>query len=284
MPKLPVLATVQQSYRVVFGNFQSLWEISLRWVIAAGVAFVVGHLLLSIPVEGEPSPHDLPAGEQVAARTSLSVAILSIAIYVLVVRWHRVIIKGMTPIATQRTALSAGWLYLARSIALGVAAVFAIMLLSLVPVPLVRGTPFPSELKSLLVSIIMPAGFVAAVFIVCRMSLILPGGAIGDFTMTLRKSWMLTRGNGWRMFLGSALSSGPAFVVNVGLDRLPDILPTASGNQVVLTILLIQSIALLAIAVVIQASFLSYAYLFFAGGAATEGDDHIVQAPPALER
>lgn len=288
MPKLPVLATVRKSYGIVFGNFQSLWDISSRWAVAAGLAFVVSYLLLSLPVEGDPSQFEPPsAGQRVADRTSLSIAILGIAIYVVVVRWHRIVIQRLEPMATKRSALSGGLLYLIRSIALGVAAILAIMLLALMPAPLIRVAPFPSELKSALLPSLMLTGVVAAVFIVCRLSLILPGGAIGDFAMTLRKSWQLTRGNGWRMFLGSTLSSGPAFVVNAAFDRIFDNLPTASGNSLVLTIVLIQSIGLLIIAVLIQASFLSYAYLFFVYSAttdSTEGGNHIVHAPPAFER
>jgi hypothetical protein len=271
MPKLPVLATVQRSYRIVFDNFQPLWEISSRWVMAAGVAFVVSQLWLSSQT-----------GERVDDGMMLPVAILAIAMFVVIVRWHRVIIQRLAPTATASNALNAGVIYFLGSMVLGAVAAIPAIGLTLVLMSLTHIAPYLGEFASEFLPMLIAAGVGVGLFAACRLSLVLPGGAIGDFGMTLRKSWQLTRGNGWRMFIGSALSSGPAYVVSEGIDRALDNMPAMSGSQSVLTIVLILSVALMAVATVIQASFLSYAYLFFAG--ASEGSDHIVQAPPALER
>jgi hypothetical protein len=207
MPKLPVLPTVGKAYRFVFGNFQLLGESGARWAVAAGIAFVVSHLLVRLPSDDHMPPFDeLPAGARVAEVTGLSVSIIILAMYFIVVRWHRTLILDIAPALKKSTATGRAILYMARSTFLGMASMAFFVLMALLPIPLLRALSFPIELMPAVFSIYIPATFVATLLIIGRFCLVLPGGAIGHFAMTLRKSWQHTRGNGWRILLGTHCS------------------------------------------------------------------------------
>lgn len=288
MPKLPVLPTVGKSYRFVIGNFQLLGESGARWAVAAGIAFVVSHLLVRLPSDDHMPPfEELPAGARVAEVTGLSVSIILLAMYFIVVRWHRTLILDTAPTLKKSTATGRAILYMARSTFLGMASMAIFALMALLPIPLLRALSFPMELMPAVFSIYIPATFVATLLIIGRFCLILPGGAVGHFAMTLRKSWQHTRGNGWRILLGSVLAAGPVFFANTMFNSVFDSLPYAADNTMVLTLVLAQSLALLIVAAVIQASFLSYVYLFFSEPPAptlSAANDQTVHAPPAFER
>jgi hypothetical protein len=54
-----------------------------------------------------------------------------------------------------------------------------------------------------------------ASYIPVRISLALPATAIGSATRTFRTSWLLTRGNFWRLFCGGILSNWPFWLLMV---------------------------------------------------------------------
>lgn len=264
MGKLPVLATVARSYGFARGNLPAIGLLARRWAIAAAIAFALSWLLVRQAFQADAEPGFEPAtlNDRVAAMTSLSVLIALVATYVIVVRWHRILIQGLSPAETQRHALSGGMLYFARGFLLGGIGLI-IGIAGLFPAALMRGLALPEEAKPIVVGLSFGSAAVAALLVVSRLSLVLPAGAVGDFAMTFRRSWILTRGNSWRIFLGSLLASGPAIAVNLALNGLLEQTTRGPNDAVALTIGIAFSIILTVIAAVIQASFLSYTYLHF---------------------
>ncbi len=78
----------------------------------------------------------------------------------------------------------------------------------------------------------------AALLVVSRLSLVLPAGA------TFGRPWALTRGNALRILAGSALSSGPVFVVDIVLNAFLEALPNMSAGVPSLVAVLILSLVL----------------------------------------
>jgi hypothetical protein len=97
-----------------------------------------------------------------------------------------------------------------------------------------------------------------------RLSMILPAGAVGDYHVTMRRSWAMTRGNAMRLLAGSVLSSGPVVIVNVVVNSLEKALPTIVTVSVPSLLAAIAlSILLSVVTAIVQAGFLSHAYRFF---------------------
>lgn len=286
--KLPVLATVGKAYRAVFSHTAELWLIARSWAVAAGVALALSAVLMNFAPEDavrhSQGIEPIPVGAKVAAMTGLSALILSFGVFAIVVRWHRMVIRDLTPADNKRRAMSRGFLYLARSLLLAWGGMAFAMIMGLLPITLSRDLPLTAEQRPFLAGAFILAAIILSMLGIWRFSLILPGGAVEDHAMTLRKSWEATRGNSWRMLGGTMLSAGPAVLANMAFNGSLEYLPKTSANFFVLTLNIALSLALVVFTAVIQASFLSYAYLFFVGGSASTADDHIVHAPPALER
>ena len=206
----------------------------------------------------------LRPGQQATALMSLSSLIALVATYVVIVKWHRMIIRDLPPAQTRRKAFGAAVLYFARSIFLGGLLLLIIMIFGLLPMTFVRDVPLPVEVKAYLpvvwLAVVIAGALLTAI---ARSSLILPAAAVGDHEMNLRRSWALTRGNSWRIFIGSVLSAGPALIVNLGFNAFIKYLRSSGGDVTTLTAAMAVSLVLVVLTACIQASFLSYAYLFF---------------------
>lgn len=262
--KLPVLATVAATYRSVRERAAGLALLSRGTAIAAGVAFALSYGVVQVLSGHEDSGfQQAPVGERVAAMTSLSVLIVTIGLFMIIVKWHRMIVRDIPSVATRGRVTRAALLYLARGLLLGAFGFAIALLCGLVPVALARGLAIASDVRWWMTLACIMTGIAAALVVTGRLSMVLPAGAVGDYHVTLSRSWALTRGNSWRIVVGSLLSSGPAFVVNIALNGLIDAMPRMSGSVTSLLIATMFSLVLFVVTAIIQASFLSYAYRFF---------------------
>ena len=150
-----------------------------------------------------------------------------------------------------------------------------VVLVGLLPPTLLREFDLPAEIRGWISPVFVSIAMVTALVVVVRLSLVLPAAAVGDFTMTLRKSWVTTRGSSWPILAGSVLTSGPSIAANIALNGVAEWIPQASGGAAVIVGAMVLSMGLAILAAVFEASFLSYAYLFFVGerapAAAAEG-------------
>jgi hypothetical protein len=261
--KLPVWATVRATYRSVKEHSEALAVLSrgtaTAAAVAVGLSFGAVQLLLADERRGSEFL-ELPAGERVAAYTSLATLVILFGLFVIIVRWHRMIVQGVPPGATRPRATRAAMLYFARSLLLGMIGVAVGLVCGMLPVALSRSLPIPDDIGRWLTVASIAGGVLAALLTVGRLSLILPAGAVGDYHVTMRRAWQLSRGNSWRILAGSLLASGPVFIANIVLNGLIDALPSMSASVPSLLAMLTLSLLLFVVTAVVQASFLSYAY------------------------
>lgn len=249
-------------------------------VIVAAVAAVLSaasvQLILSDESEGAAFLAS-PPGERAAAYTSLPALVVLLGLFVIIVRWHRMIVRDMAAAETRRNVAGAALLYFARGLLVAWIGLGIAVVVGLLPLTWVRNLGLPADVRWAL-SVTWIAGVIlVALLVVGRLSLILPAGAVGDYHVTMSRAWNLSRGNSWRILVGSALASGPALLANLALNGLVEALPTMNASVPALVAALVLSLLLFAVTAIVQASFLSYACRFLAG-------DHIVQTPLALER
>jgi hypothetical protein len=100
---------------------------------------------------------------------------------------------------------------------------------------------------------------ICGVLVFGRLSIALPAIATGDNTMTLARSWNLTRGNTWRIFWGIAFCAIPFNFVSKILNRFLDKQLETEGTAFVGPLVAIIVVDTMGYAV--TAAFLSHAYL-----------------------
>lgn len=265
--KLPVLATVAATYRSVKAHAADLALLSRTTAIIAAAAGVLGFGAVQLlPADDQRGGAflALPAGERVASYTSLAVLVVAVGVFIVIVRWHRMIVRDTEPAATRAGATRAAMLYFVRGMLLGWLGAAIAVVLGLLPVTLSRDVPIPGDVRWWFTLACIIGGIVAALFVVVRFSLVLPAGAVGDYRLTLSRAWSISRGNGWRLVTGSLLSSGPMMAANIGLNGLLEALPTMSASEASLVAALVLSLLLFVVTAIVQASFLSYAYRYLA--------------------
>jgi hypothetical protein len=267
--KLPVWATVRATYGSVKEHAEALALLSRGTAATALAATVLSYAAVQLILTDERRGEEflsLPIGERLAAYTSLPVLIVSVGVFIIIVRWHRMIVRDMTPGETRRWARRAALLYFARGLLLGAIGGAIGIVCGLLPVALMRGLPIPDDVGRWLTVASIVGAVLAALLIVGRLSLILPAGAVGDYHVTMRRAWQMSRGNSWRILAGSALASGPVIVVDVLINGFVEALPSMSGNIASLLAMLTLSLLLFVLTAIVQASFLSYAYKFLSAG------------------
>lgn len=272
-PKLPVQSTVRQAYAATREQLHVLAQIAQRWGLAAGIGLALSAWLAST------LPRDrIPVAERAATFTALPVLILALGAYVIIVRWHRLLVQNLSVEQTAREAFGGGLLYLARATYLTVIGLSVAVAGSLLPITLTRNL-LDGDARRIFAVSITALAVMAALALLARLSLILPAGAVGDYSITLWRSWSLTRGNTLRMLAGSALASGPAILTDFAINASTRAAETVARDVTAIGILTIVSFILAIVAGVIQAGFLSYAYLFFT----TDRSPGAIDQPPVTQ-
>jgi hypothetical protein len=205
--------------------------------------------------------------------TSLPVLILGLGAYVIIVRWHRLVVQNLTAEQTRPGAVGSGVLYFARAMFLIAVGVCVALVGSLLPITLTRKL-LEGDAQWTFAAVVTAIAITAALALLARLCLILPAGAVQDYSVTLRRSWSLTNGNTMRMLAGSALASGPAVLMNFVVNAAARASETTARDATAIGLVTVFSLVLAIIAGVIQAGFLSYAYMFFTGSGG------IVRQPP----
>ncbi|WP_342238552.1 hypothetical protein [Inquilinus sp. OTU3971] len=243
---LPLSRLIETVYGRLFGDLGVFMRIALVWT---GIAVL---LLVALGILA-PQAWDGPGESFITAVVGAGTAI----------GWHRFVLRE------ERRAFS-GPNTLARYVLLAFVAVLPGAAILLIGTPtvavLLRGLGDRAGATVITTVIILLVAVGAAVTF--RFSLILPAVAIGDRSMTFRRSWAATRGNVARIFVGGIVVQIPPWL---GIGLLAWLLerwrgaPRASGpgigDYVFAIIAALLLLLLSALATALFAGFLSELYL-----------------------
>lgn len=201
---LPVWQTVRETYAVTFANIGVLWRLARLWAIV--VAFAVALISAFFWPSHEAS---LESGAAMSWVQLLTFAVSLAAASSVAVAWHRLILLGQQPRNRGYLAFDA-----AVRVYFGLALVLTLPAFAL-PLRLGRlDDPWSGA-----------ASMALLLFAICvgpRLALHLPARAIGRSDVTLAVAWRATRGQWWRLVVGSVLVLLPVLVVGT-LVSMPEL-------------------------------------------------------------
>ena len=246
---LPVLLTVQYAYADVWDGRQLLIRAAGFWLalilLIDGVGAFLGFRNVEMGAENAAGAGYVFGA--ILSAVSTIVAIIGIAAIMVV--WHRRILSNEPmagPLAPVRRE-SIRYILMEIVVALIAATV--------------TGT---GVLISTLLGPLAPIGFmvsvIAGILISVRLTLILPAAAIGDTTMTLKKSWEQTKIHWFRLFAGSILAAIPIVVAAAVAQNLLELLGGA-GSLIGEFIGLVGGV----IQATVSAAYLSFCFIHITG-------------------
>jgi hypothetical protein len=202
---IAVRPLVRESYRFVFGHLPLLLRLGWVWLL---LAWFLGALLEWL-MKAE-------AGRNLAELVALPLLVA------FAVAWHRAsLIGGMAGRGEVARFGLRELRYLWMLIGL-LAALLLILILGGVLYLLASGAPAEVAAAGPALRWLMGVFLLAGLFLGVRFILVFPAIAVGDREISLRRSWQLTRGNGWRLFFAFLASCLPlvllkyAVVVSAG--------------------------------------------------------------------
>ena len=244
MNTLPLRRTVAQSYGFAVRHFPLLVRVGWPWfLLAYGGTLLAPQLAVRA---GLPELGYLADGLMMIAGTAVLVA------------WHRSIAgheDARTALFGRREALYLG---------LGIAMLVA---LYLPVVAMMAITHFSDQPPKLAVSL-LSAGFLAVAVSINRLILVFPAIALGLRPFSLRRSWTLTAGNTWRLFMGVIACSAPPLVVAAGLTAAAEIMRGRGAAWWIAGPLDLLSAVGLFVQLAVVGGFLSFVFAHFVGARA----------------
>jgi hypothetical protein len=264
--KLPLWRTIGQAYAVWIGNFPDLVRIVWLWLLLMApllailnwwqVPYLTG--LLRASASGRPFADPNPV-------LTLAVQIGSVVIMLPVlasvaVAWHRLLLRGEHPgqgAYIRLDGIVVGYAVLAFWIGLIALAPSYLSLLFQV----VTGTSATAQ-DGLALVVQSLAGLVSIIgfFIVGRLSLALPGKALGRDDVTLGTAWRVSKHNTWRMVWAYFFCILPWSLIAGGLSYW---LLRTDYSQATITLIMVVMNLLSIVANMISVGMLSLAYHHF---------------------
>lgn len=240
MTKLPVGRLARHAYLDVIGNARGLARVGGLWLLLGWALLLLGR----------------SGWGWLAAIADVVVTLGAAAI---AVTWHRHILLN-EPLTRRMAPLDAR---VARYFALTVLLALLLGVTPLLVLLLAGGGAPPAAGAAGPALLLVPAAMIACLYLALRLQLVFPATAIGDAAMTFGRSWALTQGNGWRLFLGFLMVSLPAGLAALGLALLLGRLAELSGSVALAALADLAAVANAWLQAPLIASFLSYAYIFF---------------------
>jgi hypothetical protein len=199
--KLPLFRTVGQAYALWIRNFSDLVRICGPWMVLMAPVLLIwnwmqsAHLaeLVNVINSGQPfvDPNPVLTGLLVLAGKLVMLPPLASA----AVAWHRLLLRDEHPEGT----------YLRLDGTVGSYAILAFVLGMIITAPssmtfLLPQTGPASETSSMIiVHALASIVIIVGIFIVPRLSLALPGIALGRTDVTIGTAWRVSKRNTWRM-------------------------------------------------------------------------------------
>lgn len=245
MYKLLVWQTVADSYRFTFGNIGLLIKISLVWLIVSyAIGFVIG---VAIGLTGSPGVWlNLFLVKVVPWLVGL------IAISAVAVAWHRACLLEDRTTGLFAAPLSKRvWKFFVVSIVFTGLGYLLFFLVSMLIFKLGGSATF--TLGAVL------AAFLLIVLVFVRLNLLFPAIAIESVSVTMERSWHLTKGNAWRLILGNLACFLPVSIAaRFFVDWSGEL--TEAGRWLLASAIAFVGQALAFLTVALLAAFLSFAY------------------------
>lgn len=254
MDSLPLGQTVQTSYETVREALPELARAAALWLVLLLLLQAIlrlGSGLDEVPVA---AVTETDGGRMTSFAIELVATLVAVA--AIAVAWHRWILRR-EPIGESTAPLDATVL---RYLVMTVAIALAVGLPMGAMLALLGGLGGEGHGVRLLAVPVVVLGALAWV----RLNLVLPAVAIGDSSMTIRRSWERTRGHAFTLLLGIVLTSVPAALVAL---IVAVILGSLVGDTPILRNL--PAAVLIAgnfVETALVTSFLSLAYRRLAGG------------------
>ncbi|MGB7099727.1 MAG: hypothetical protein WBD95_13310 [Xanthobacteraceae bacterium] len=199
--KLPVFRTVGQAYALWMQNFSDLIRICGFWMVLMAPVLLIwnrmqsAHLaeLVDIFNSGQPfvDPNPVLTALQVLAGRLIMLPPLASA----AVAWHRLLLRDEHPVGT----------YLRLDGTVGSYAILAFLIGMIITAPssmtflLPNAGPASGTSTVIIVQALANIVTIVGIFIVPRLSLALPGIALGRTDVTIAAAWRVSKRNTWRM-------------------------------------------------------------------------------------
>jgi hypothetical protein len=207
--KLPLWRTIGQSYAMWARNFPDLVRIAWVWMLLMGLVrvswswWVVPHILEALRAGG-PAGQFIVVASQIVSQVIMLPALASVA-----VAWHRLLLRGEHPdrgLYLRFDRIVVGYAILAFWIAV----IFKTPDYVIEMFRIVTGTALDRPTMPQLVGSVVGTltGLIAA-----RLSIALPGIALGREDVTLGSAWRVSKRNTWRMFWAYFFCAVPASVI-----------------------------------------------------------------------
>lgn len=231
-PKLPLWPTIRLSYASYLQHFGDVLRISVLWlalmaVFDAATGWMQATWMTHVMKNPAPQPN-LTEPLEMSALGNISSVVLALAAISIAVAWHRRLLLDEPP---GRSGGNVGTLALWRYIAVTILACViaaAPALLLLLAIWLFGWMPAADDVIAPQTPVLISAfglASVAGIMILLRLCVLLPANATGNWTLTVKGAWRLSRGNGWRLFWGIVACGLPPFLllglVFVGVIWLP---------------------------------------------------------------
>ena len=231
-PKLPQWPTIRLSYTSYFRHFGDVLRISALWlslmaVLNAGTGWMQATWMTRVMADPTPQPN-LSEPLEMTVLGNISSLVMALAAVSIAVAWHRRLLLDEPP---GRSGGNIGTLGLWRTIAV----IIVVCVMAAAPTLAILLVVWMFGLMPAADDVIAPqtpaliAAFViadvAGIIILLRLCVLLPANATGNFTLTVKGAWRLSRGNAWRLWWGIVACALPPFLlvglVFVGVILLP---------------------------------------------------------------
>lgn len=254
MDSLPLGQTVQTSYETVRDALPELARAAALWLVLLLLLQAILRLLSGLGEAPVTAVTEADGGRMIGFAIELVGTLVAIA--AVAVAWHRWILcrepigEGTAPLDAAVFRYIVMTVAIALTVGLPIGAVLALL----------AGVGGEGQALRLLAIPVVVLGALAWV----RLNLVLPAAAVGDSSMTLRRSWERTKGHAFTLLLGIVLTSVPTALVAL---IVAVILGSLVGDTPILRNL--PAAVLIAgnfVETALVTSFLSLAYRRLAGG------------------
>jgi hypothetical protein len=273
--KLPVLATVLGSCVDLWEHWRAAARLMASWGVVLGA---VGTLAFAMLIGAQNALSGNPWLNLLVLYAP--VAVYGLFIVSTAVGWHRLLLLGEEPGRIYLRLDGQVWRYVGL-IALMVGVIFIVSFV--VTLPIGFGVAFfgvagavqgSTTLSFALAAFGGIAIFVIAQLILSRLYVVLPARAVGQ-QVKFRQALRATKGNSWRLMLGTLLAAVPLYVINAAIDLLLDFQVRTQGGGLnwigIVGFLSLTAVALAALIALtlVTVGYISRAYRFFAAQLAT---------------
>jgi hypothetical protein len=211
------------AYGLVGRNLGALAILLVAWTAVVLIVGFAGLAGIRLAVDGIPELATFATNEEVLALVSLIPAFAAgmAAISAVIVAWHRRIVTGTRTSNPFSVGLDAILRYIACVVVVfGIA--FSPILLAGLGAAAFLGKP-AGDGPAFIVVLVLFALVIACLIVTMRLSLLFPATAVGDRTMTITRSWQLTKGCSWRLFWGSFLCALPFSIAGNIVEKLLEV-------------------------------------------------------------